>query len=83
MIKKTKLALLFLTTLLIGCEKDDICPEDTSTTPRLIIRFYDIEDTDDDDNDNACVVHPVVVRRSRAHVSLAPYVDIDSLSYLR
>ena len=24
-----------------GCEKDDICSEDTETTPRLILRFYD------------------------------------------
>lgn len=26
---------------LIACEPDDICPEATSTTPRLIIDFYD------------------------------------------
>lgn len=28
--------------LLIGCERDDICPESTSTTPNLIIEFVDI-----------------------------------------
>ncbi|MHA7944390.1 DUF6452 family protein [Formosa sp. 3Alg 14/1] len=25
-----------------GCEKDDICSNDTPTTPSLIIRFYDV-----------------------------------------
>ncbi|MEM5564924.1 DUF6452 family protein [Psychroserpens sp. AS72] len=27
----------------LGCERDDICSEATSTTPHLIIRFYDID----------------------------------------
>ncbi len=27
-----------------GCQKDDICPEGTETTPLLIIEFYDAED---------------------------------------
>ncbi len=27
--------------LLPGCQRDDICPESTDTTPLLIIRFYD------------------------------------------
>lgn len=26
----------------ISCERDDICPEDVSTTPRLILEFYDV-----------------------------------------
>lgn len=30
-----------------SCEKDDICPEDTATTPHLIIRFYDISEQDE------------------------------------
>ena len=33
--------LLALACYLIACEKDDICPEDTPTTPSLIIEFYD------------------------------------------
>lgn len=28
---------------LINCERDDICAETTSTTPRLIVEFYDID----------------------------------------
>ncbi|WPR70943.1 DUF6452 family protein [Flavobacterium sp. NG2] len=41
---------IFLITVLVfslafsGCEKDDICDENTSTTPRLIISFYDFND---------------------------------------
>jgi hypothetical protein len=38
---------LFLTALIVliqGCQKDDICPEGTETTPLLVIAFYDAED---------------------------------------
>ncbi len=37
---KKILFLLFVTITLSGCEKDDICTEET--TPRLILEFYDI-----------------------------------------
>lgn len=30
-----------------SCEKDDICAEDTATTPHLIIRFYNINEQDE------------------------------------
>ena len=33
---------LFL--LFSGCQRDDICPEATQTTPLLVMRFYDAED---------------------------------------
>jgi len=39
---KKLIALLLLFTVLYNCERDDICPESTATTPKLIIRFYDI-----------------------------------------
>ncbi|MGA9636871.1 DUF6452 family protein [Flavobacterium sp.] len=42
--KKTILLLLILCLSLSSCEKDDICDENTSTTPRLIITFYDFND---------------------------------------
>lgn len=29
-----------------GCQRDDICPNTTQTTPMLIIRFYDFEEPD-------------------------------------
>ena len=33
--------------LLSSCEKDDICAETTPTTPKIILRFYDITSQDD------------------------------------
>jgi hypothetical protein len=42
-IQKWLFSLLFLA-LLSGCQKDDICPEGTATTPLLIIEFIDSED---------------------------------------
>ncbi|MBT8393918.1 MAG: hypothetical protein KJN66_03615 [Bacteroidia bacterium] len=39
---KKLLALFLLFMVLFNCERDDICPESTETTPKLIIRFYDI-----------------------------------------
>jgi hypothetical protein len=35
-----KIFLLLVLFSLLGCEKDDICDENTPTTPRLIIEFY-------------------------------------------
>lgn len=40
---KQKIILLLFTTLFLsGCTRDDICPEDTQTTPLLVIKFMDI-----------------------------------------
>ena len=40
---KRKLTLLLLTTAFFwGCTRDDICPDDTQTTPLLVIKFMDI-----------------------------------------
>ena len=47
---KIKFYFLLLTIGLIasiGCQRDDICPETTETTPLLIIRFYDIENPEE------------------------------------
>lgn len=33
---------MILVGILLACEPDDICPESTPTTPRLIIDFYDV-----------------------------------------
>ena len=40
--KKHHLFLLTVALIYFGCEKDDVCPATTQTTPRLIIEFYDI-----------------------------------------
>ena len=42
--------ILIVVTLLVSCERDDICPEDTPTTPRLIIDLYDASNTDNKKN---------------------------------
>ncbi len=39
---KKLFVILLLFAVFYGCERDDICPESTATTPKLIIRFYDI-----------------------------------------
>lgn len=41
------LTLLVILSTTNSCQKDDICPEATPTTPLLIIRFYDFNDPDD------------------------------------
>lgn len=45
--KKIKFFVLCIALALISCERDDICAESTSTTPRLLIEFYDISNPDD------------------------------------
>ena len=35
--------LFFTITTLYNCESDDICPESTLTTPRLVVTFYDVD----------------------------------------
>ena len=47
---KKIIALLLLITALNSCERDDICAESTPTTPHLVIRFYDIDDQDENLN---------------------------------
>ena len=40
------LSFLIVALLLLCCEKDDICAENTATTPKLIVRFYDVNNPD-------------------------------------
>jgi len=40
-------ALLFLLCLFFSCERDDICPPTTPTTPFLIIEFFDVAQSDE------------------------------------
>ena len=41
-----KFICLFLI-VIFSCEKDDICPDTTQTTPRLVIEFYDLSSPDE------------------------------------
>ncbi len=43
--KKTLTLLLIAMFSFSGCEKDDICDANTSTTPRLVIEFYDFSNS--------------------------------------
>ena len=45
---KRYFALSFLVCLLCisSCQRDDICPETTQTTPKLVIEFFNFEDVD-------------------------------------
>ncbi len=44
------LALLLFITANFSCERDDICPESTPTTPRLIIDIFDINNQESKKN---------------------------------
>lgn len=50
--RKIALLLVLLIVLVVGCEKEDICPEDSITTPRLAIEFFDIETIEDQNPKN-------------------------------
>jgi len=48
-----KISLLILLVIIVGnsgCERDDICAETTPTTPRIIIRLYDISNQESTKN---------------------------------
>jgi uncharacterized protein DUF6452 len=50
-----KISILIILTFIfisitLSCEKDDICAETTPTTPKLILRFYDITSQEDTKN---------------------------------
>ncbi|WP_323789697.1 DUF6452 family protein [Psychroserpens sp.] len=42
--------IIIFTVSFISCERDDICPEDVPTTPRLILEFFDISNQDNKKN---------------------------------
>lgn len=44
------LVIVLLMTLTISCERDDICPDTTPTTPSLIIRAYDLSNQENKKN---------------------------------
>ena len=44
--KVLTLPVLLIATLLVSCERDDICPDGVATTPRLLIDLIDVEDPD-------------------------------------
>ena len=67
--------LLFFAICLCSCEKDDICDPATSTTPRLIIQFYDIA--------NPTIPKNVVNLRIQAVDQSIPLATFDGVSIVQ
>ena len=44
---------------LLTCESDDICPESTQTTPRIVITFYDINNPNEKKNVESLGIYTV------------------------
>ena len=70
--------LILLVILSISCERDDICPDSTPTTPRLIINLID---PDADDEDTSKNVFDLVVIGTGNDAVLEGYsiVDVDNI----
>lgn len=64
-----------------SCQRDDICPEATPTTPRLVIRFVDIQQPDEAKAVNALSVQEAT-RDTRVQLNEAgeTVATIDSIS---
>ena len=54
-----RLVLIVSIIFLTSCEKDDICPESTQTTPRLVITFYDVDNTQERKNVESLAIYAV------------------------
>lgn len=63
--------------LLNACEKDDICPPGTPTTPRLIIQFFDNEEPEEN---KAVVDLSFVVEGSTDTIALSTSGATDSIA---
>lgn len=48
--KKIIALILICFTIVLSCERDDLCPDDTPTTPRLIIDFKDVANPESSKN---------------------------------
>ena len=92
--KYFKYLILTTITIIIGvnlsCERDDICPESTPTTPRLVIDAYDVDNVDDKknvpglliigvDNDNALPGYTIT---STSSIKLPLRTDANFTQYI-
>ena len=91
--KKHSLIFSLITLLFISCEKDDICPETTQTTPRLVIEFYDLTNPDETlavpglfaiglDNDDAQVPITNEIVTTRSLIALPLKTDATETEFL-
>jgi hypothetical protein len=73
-------ALLLLFSAFYSCEKDDICAESTPTTPKLIIRFYDISSQEDTKNASGLRVTAFDENNAGVLISNLNVVTTDSIN---
>ena len=75
-----KYLVLFLIILTIyNCESDDICPESTLTTPRLIVTFYDEENPQERKNIESLGVY-IVKNNELMLISEINGINTDSIA---
>ena len=74
------LFVFFIATLTISCEKDDICAETTATTPKLILRLYDITSQEDTKNVNGLRVTGFDDNNEVVEISNLNVVNTDSIN---
>lgn len=74
------LLLLFLLIIIPSCEKDDICAETTPTTPKLILRFFDIASQDDTKDATGLRVTGLDQNNEEVEISNLNIVTTDSIN---
>ena len=76
----SKYLFLFLIILTIyNCESDDICPESTLTTPRLIVTFYDVDNPEERKNIESLGVY-IVKNNELMLISEINGINTDSIA---
>jgi hypothetical protein len=63
--------------LVMSCQRDDICPETTQTTPMLVLRFYDAEERDNPKTPTNLSISALVEGKDTAVVKTA---NVDSIA---
>jgi len=79
--KISALLLLFLFIIIPSCEKDDICAETTPTTPKLILRFFDITSQDDTKSVTGLRVTGLDDSNQDIEISGLNFVTTDSINF--
>jgi len=77
---KKIIVLFLLFSAFYSCEKDDICSESTPTTPKLIIRFYDISSQEETKNVTGLRVTAFDENNIEVLISNLNIVTTDSIS---
>ena len=73
------LVLILIIITIYNCESDDICPESTLTTPRLIVTFYDEENPEERKNIESLGVY-IVKNNELMLISEINGINTDSIA---